>query len=666
MTVACARCHDHKFDPIPTTDYYALYGILKSSRYQQAAIDRPETFEKPASALDTVRTSLNRPALAAAWIKALADTSDDRVTSAAEAARFVSNAPPGKPIAPVENWIPSGAAFSAPALPGDVLLTGDEFYPFLGLISRPLWHSGRQSRRFEGVLRSPTFTIDSDYLHLRGMGIGGRVNIVIENFVMIRDPIYGPLVQSYESPVSAWRTIDVRMWKGRRAYLEVADSGIPLLAADGAADLPPNVQQASNSWIALEDARLSDAPTPPAVPNALAGQPAPAIRAALTATLERWSMGDITDADSDSLSVWNGLLTTGAINAQALAGAARAVHAIEVGIPAPTRALAMCDGPGDDETVFRRGSWKTPGPIAPRLHLAVCNTEAKTAPPVVGSGRLWLANQVASPTHPLTARVMVNRIWKHHFGVGLVPTTDDFGHMGEKPTHPELLDWLASEFVAQGWSIKKMHRLLVLSNAYRMSSDARDPAAEKTDPKNALLHRANVRRLEAEAIRDSMLAVSGRLDTTMFGPGIYPNLPVIDARGGPPNGPLDGNGRRTIYLAVRRNFLAPFLLAFDFPTPFTTIGRRTVSNVPAQALALLNGEFVRQQAGVWAERLIKETPNVSAEKRVAALYQTAFGRPPTGDETAAAVAYLDGKNDGPAWSDLCHALFNVKEFVYVR
>ena len=186
-------------------------------------------------------------------------------------------------------------------------------------------------------------------------------------------------------------------------------------------------------------------------------------------------------------------------------------------------------------------------------------------------------------------RVLVNRLWKHHFDVGLVSTPDNFGVMGEAPSHPELLDRLARTFVREGWSIKKMQRLLVCSRAYRMSSALRDAETERIDPRNRLIHRMNVRRLEAESVRDAILAVSGRLDSAMFGPSVPTHLTeFMNGRGRPGrSGPLDGDGRRSIYLCVRRNFLNTFLLAFDWPAPAAPLGKRNVSNVPAQALRAL-------------------------------------------------------------------------------
>jgi hypothetical protein len=272
----------------------------------------------------------------------------------------------------------------------------------------------------------------------------------------------------------------------------------------------------------------------------------------------------------------------------------------------------------------------------------------------------------------LPARVIVNRLWHHHFGAGIVRSPDDFGHQGELPTHPELLDWLAAELRRQGWSLKAMHRLMVLSSTYRMASRAEE-ATERADPRNALLHRMPIRRLEAEAIRDAMLAVSGRLDRTMYGRGPQPHLTeFMIGRGRPAGGPRDGAGRRSLYLNVRRNFLNPMFLAFDYPIPFTAIGRRSVSNVPAQALTLLNNPFVTDQARLWAERALAE-PGLTDRQRVQRMYESAFGRPATDEELSEALAFLaeQGREHGRAgdvraWADLGHVLFNVKELIFVN
>jgi hypothetical protein len=278
-------------------------------------------------------------------------------------------------------------------------------------------------------------------------------------------------------------------------------------------------------------------------------------------------------------------------------------------------------------------------------------------------------------------------------GRGIVPSVDNFGVLGQEPTHPELLDYLATEFMEDGWSIKRLIRRIMLSSTYQQSSgrhgyspearfgvqgsDAREAAA--ADPQNLLFHRQNLKRLEGEAIRDAMLAISGRLDMAISGPSVPIYLtPFMEGRGRPKeSGPLDGAGRRSIYIAVRRNFLSPMMLAYDTPIPFSTIGRRNVSNVPAQALILMNDAFVAEQALLWARRIL-EDGQASPQDRIRNMYLAAFSREPTDAETAAAVAFLKeqarelglaehkGTQEERVWRDLAHVILNVKEFVFVE
>ncbi|MGC1274202.1 MAG: DUF1553 domain-containing protein, partial [Planctomycetaceae bacterium] len=341
-------------------------------------------------------------------------------------------------------------------------------------------------------------------------------------------------------------------------------------------------------------------------------------------------------------------------------------------IPAPVRIHAMADGPACDEELFIRGSHEnTSGPV-PRRFL-----EALDAMPVVSetSGRLELANRVLADDNPFPARVMVNRVWQHLFGEGIVKSVDNFGVLGDEPTHPELLDRLADDFRNDGWSVKRLIRRIVLSRSYRMASTPHPETAAKLaelDPSNRLLHAQHLKRLEGEALRDAMLAVSGRLDRSLGGEPIPVRLtPFMQGRGRPSeSGPLDGDGRRSLYIKVQRNFLTPMLTAFDFPIPATTVGRRNVSNVPAQALILLNDPFVIDQAQVWAKRTLAVS-RLSTADRTECLYEAAYSRQPTTEETNAAIAYLESHGDDwqtneTAWADLCHVLLNGKEFVFVR
>lgn len=332
----------------------------------------------------------------------------------------------------------------------------------------------------------------------------------------------------------------------------------------------------------------------------------------------------------------------------------------------------MMDGTGEDDHVLVRGNSSKPGKIEPRHFLTAITGDA---PMLIkaGSGRLELAEHINDPSNPLTSRVIVNRIWHHLMGRGIVPTTDDFGVLGQRPSHPELLDHLAGEFVSDGQSIKRMIRRIVLSRTYQMVSQA-DPAAMESDPKNMLWHHRPPKRLEGEAIRDSLLAISGQLDAKPFGAPVPIHLTnFMDGRGRPKtSGPLDGDGRRSIYIAVRRNFLSPFMLTFDSPVPFSTMGRRNVSNVPAQSLILMNDPLVVEQARKWAKRVLKQ--GASVEANIDWMYESAFARKPTELEKRVAMEFLgaapadqrDVSVDLERWSHFAHALVNTKEFIFLR
>lgn len=339
-------------------------------------------------------------------------------------------------------------------------------------------------------------------------------------------------------------------------------------------------------------------------------------------------------------------------------------------------APAMMEGNAMDEYLLVRGKHQTPKGLVPRRFL-----EAVAGPEPIGdtdgSGRARLAGIMTDPKNPLLARVLVNRVWHHLFGRGIVASVDNFGWLGQRPTHPELLDDLAVTFITEDrWSLKRLLRRLVLSRTYAMSSKPTDADAELRDPENLLLHRMNLKRLEGEAIRDAMLTVSGRLDRRMYGPSVplHPSQ-FVEARGlRSERGPLDGEGRRSLYVAARRNFLPMMMTAFDTPTPFTTVGRRNVSNVPGQMLFLMNDPFVHQQAEVWARRLLSELPEASTEDRIRWLFLSAFAREPSATELTrcrATLREVEGEADPKSvalesWTEVCHALFGVKEFMYVR
>src|SRR5579862_2812350 len=293
-----------------------------------------------------------------------------------------------------------------------------------------------------------------------------------------------------------------------------------------------------------------------------------------------------------------------------------------------------------------RGDIQRPGEEVPRGFPAVL---ARTGAPAIGSGsgRWALAQWLTSPEHPLTARVMANRIWQHHFGEGLVRTPSNFGKLGDAPSHPELLDWLAHRLVDSGWSVKALHRRILLSDAYRRSSVPTGSALEK-DPDNRFLSRMNRRRLEAEAFRDGLLAVSGTLDR---------------ARGGPAD-PDPASHKRMIYLQVSRTSKSPFEGLFDGADPTAHTDKRKISTVAPQALFLLNNPFVQNAAVA----LVRRLPSGGGDVRLSRLYALLYGRPPAREETDLGLALVqDFMSEGEerAWSELARVLLCANEFMMV-
>ncbi len=320
---------------------------------------------------------------------------------------------------------------------------------------------------------------------------------------------------------------------------------------------------------------------------------------------------------------------------------------------------------------------------------------ASVVPPakVQSSGRRTaLANWLASPTNPLTARVMVNRIWHHHFGRGIVATPSDFGFMGEAPTHPELLDWLASEFVRGGWSLKHMHRLIMTSNTYRQSSGYREEAAA-ADPQDKLLWRYPRHRLEAEAIRDSALAVAGLVNLRVGGPSVFPELPSAlgDQAGWKATKDPEERNRRSIYVFVRRNMRYPMLDVFDLPDTTESCPRRNVTTIAPQALTMLNSKLFLEWSQAFAGRVLQSAGS-DPEAQVKAVYRLAFSRDPDAKEFEIARAFFKRQReilrertaageklalpaslpenvdqvDAAALVDFCHVLMNSNEFVYIN
>jgi hypothetical protein len=801
MTVACARCHDHKFDPIRARDYYAMVGYVLSSSYRQVRFEAMENNRAMARELAAVRVASRGPLLAGiassgdraweqlpdylsvalaglsrqdldtavverlaseegrsleparlqAWIdhlrQATADASHPlhRLALAAQAndlgqlAPVVNDASDGAPTAArviadyrdasASPWLVDGEAFGpAPQRPGDVIFGGVGEDPVLGIAtygaarSDRFWRglrnapdnendSGRlnAAQRAGRTLRTPTFTLNSGRLHylVRGRSL---VYAAVNSHLMIEGPLHQQLMLHFDTGAATtpqWVTHDLTPYAGHRVHVEFGQEGQADLEVLQVveADAPPAVRFTHDRWLAgsplrtwrdaavrfhegLHAARRQMLGSTRALPDAPADPDANAF--ADWIVRNRWAFG----VDRPETRAAGEQSSTAAFQA--------AMHDLAARTRWESRtAVAWLDGNGVDSPVLLRGKPTRPGDTAVRslpvalvrtlgpadpvpatassanLGSALDETSAIPAAPADSSGRLQLAEQLTDPRNPLVPRVVVNRIWHHLFGRGLVSTVDNFGALGERPSHPELLDYLAAQFVSgDGRSMKRLIRRLVLTDAFARTSDRTDARAEELDPANILLHRMPVRRLEAEVIRDALLAVSGRLDRQVGGRPVPVHLTeFVVGRGAPEiDGPLDGAGRRSLYTAVRRNFLPTMMLAFDMPTPFSAIGRRNVTNVPAQSLVLMNDPLFQQEAARWAGRLEQACRGASERERVEWLFRTAFAREADTAEVDACLATLAELRADPstagqpedAWSQLCHALLSTNEFIYLR
>ena len=341
--------------------------------------------------------------------------------------------------------------------------------------------------------------------------------------------------------------------------------------------------------------------------------------------------------------------------------------------PVPV-AYAVAEGKAHDARIQKRGEPRLPGESVPRRFLEILGGDA-LPPQEKGSGRLELAEWLTRPSNPLTARVMVNRIWQHHFGKGLVATENDFGTRGRRPTHPELLDYLAHRFMASGWSVKAMHRLIVLSRAYQLSM-GHDARAAQLDPVNELHGRFSRRRLDAEAIRDALLAVGGNLDHSR---GTAHPFPPVGRWGFTQHNPFTAvypTNRRSVYLMTQRIKRHPFLALFDGPDTNASTPRRLNTTVPTQALFLMNDPFVHEQSAGLARRIL--LARQEDRGRVEWAFEVALARKPSADETSAALGFLRryrqllegakvpaGQQQAQAWAAFARTLLTRNEFLFV-
>lgn len=766
-TISCARCHDHKIDAISTADYYALVGILESSRPVVHTIDFVERFSEPMSKLRELKRAI-RNELGLAWLADLASCKQQLLgvmakiaagkasTTEAEGSKEESALSPLyeqiiRKDLPRHNatFVLQQLATRSAADPGSVRSTWqrleDEYRREQTAIEQfnssnfELWVDFRESQesvwqakgmglvgngptragefavategdqvvslvlpagtythldsdKLNGAIRSPFMPKQHKYVSLRFLAGGlSMVRAVIESCVLNEYSGGQPLY--FAETTEQWNRFSTGQDATHRYFLELATKtdNPRWPERDGnEKSMDQVLRESPRSWFGVVRAVTHDCAESPkeeldhisrllanAHPQALPDV-AEAYISVLRDAVRAFSGQRATDEDVRWIN-WAldvEFLGNSAVEGTQLAQLVQAYRETEASISPPRVVVGMADhGAGTDFPVLLGGDPTAVGSPVPRGYLATLASDRQGFN-TVGSGRLELAEAIASSDNPLTARVMVNRIWHHLFGTGLVETPDDFGHMGELPSHRMLLDYLANEFVEQGWSIKWLIRHIVTSQTFQQSNGA-DRKDSDRDIRNRLLHHFPVYRLDAEAIRDSLLTISGRLNRSQFGPSIQPYRTEEKLHRKLSSGPIDGNGRRSLYIKITRMEGAKFLELFDLPDPMTTRGRRDRTNVPAQALALLNDPFLIDQAQFWADRLI-ERGDSSSEKRIQWMYLKALGRPPNSLESTRFGAFVmqlaelhgvseNGMLDNRTiWKDACHVMFNTKELIYVR
>ena len=728
LTIGCARCHDHKFDAISEKDYYSLATFMQGSTRQEYPLDphgkrisaashliefaqegwkelenfstgdkindlpKPSKYWEIASLLFDSRDAqrkdsfpldsmiessalehdLNKTILSN-WCKHFKEVWNLKslesnfkkerdqfiglkkkeenylIKNTTLFADFSSSSLP-------DNWKTSGNAF-VPSGNQLLSLSDQEVFPINTILS-----SKSLGLKRVGSLRSQVFKIEKDRVFIRANANKGFIRIVLDNYHMGKHSgllFGGTIIKSASSNGDfQWFSLSLEKYKGHWGYLEFVDKGDSFIEIDqirvgngGGVKSPKSHLQFLFEHAGAEAINL---------PNRL--------DEFLLSVFKKLNSGSIEESEKNLINWLHslGLIDWGEFSS-VLQETRKKAKAIDKVVQKERYVLAMGAGSDFEGHVYVRGSPHKLGESVKGRNLTALGGKQGT--------RLDLAMDLTSEQNPLVARVMVNRIWSYLFGRGIVPTPDDFGPMGQQPSHPELLDWLAHDFRSSGWSVKNMIRTIVLSQTYGQSS-LPNPVNEKqkitsVDPQNILLHRMPIRRLQAEAIRDSILAFSGRLDSKMFGRsvGIH-RTPFMTGRGGRGSGPLDGAGRRSIYGSVYRNFLSPFMLAFDQPSPFGTKGRRSVSNVPAQSLALMNDPFILDQCKLWAKGIMSNGKD--NRERINQSYLMVTGKSPTEQVYEKLLNFIEvqstahGKIDERVWADLAHVLINSKSFLFLN
>ena len=726
LTFGCGRCHDHKFDPFPMSDYYSLAGIFHSTQTMDTFTVVAQWHERPLATPDAVKARTEhqqRIDATTSEIKKLHDKAAAAILD--EARRHVGDyLLAAEELRRERNYLagakPAGDQTPDQRPSGSIELEAEDFARGNVLKDRTNYGAGI------GVLvnrgDTPNF-VEHDVeipaagrylIEIRYAAAGSRPCQLAINGQTVATSVAGNVTGSWQPDGQRWEIVGLFDLKpGQNTFRLEQPTFFPhidkLLLVPAPQSVTTNLGRLSVDYVCLPSLveQWADWLTkhhedaPPELQHWLAAivdnSAKPAALQKLASELQSLATLD----QPEAIALRSQLVATD--------GPFKEPPAIDGAFPETTRqqlkqlrddekklkeslpefpqTMAVEDGPPQNVRIHFRGSHLTLGVETPRrFPRALAGFDQQ---PITDnrSGRREFAQWLTSPNNPLTARVFVNRVWQWHFGFGLVRSPDNFGQLGERPTHPELLDWLTVRFVESGWDLKALHSLILLSSTWQMSTQA-NPAAIEIDPDNQLLWRMNRRRLEAESIRDGILAVSGQLDQGMTGS----MLPTANRKYVTSTANVDPvaykSNRRSVYLPVVRSALYDVFQAFDFADPSVISGTRQSTTVAPQALFMLNSEFVSQQTKAAAESLLADSI-IDDSARVNRLWLTAYSRPPTQPEIDRSLAYVDAlasrllsesataealppspeQQAGvrlQAWQSLCRVALASNEFVYLE
>jgi hypothetical protein len=729
MTLGCARCHDHKYDPFTLADYYGLAGIFASTKTMETHTVVAKWLERPLGTPDAVAARDQQQGKIASVDSRLRESIDSETKRLLRTARlhtgdyWLAAQHAERLESLLKNREPVGSRPDAATQPGVILIEAEKYVrgnvlqdtTSYGVGIGVLVNRGETPNFAEYDIAAPA---DGLYqIEVRYAAASARPTKLLINGQLVKSDIARDVTGGWQPENQVWKIEGFFPLKSGGNVIRIEQPQFfphidKLLLAPASSEvvessrfrldrshelLPTLVNQwhkflQSNRENQLLQEWDSLAAKPPDG-NSL--HVAEQIQRDAVRIVEVWERALELNKDASSLDNPQdeairrvlyepaGPFATpkdieGDFAQEIRAGLEKLRQeksALEAALPKLPEAMAVVDDAPRDLRIHIRGSHLTLGAVAPRHFPTVFKDDHPIE--AAHSGRLELANWIANGEHPLTARVMVNRIWQWHFGAGLVRTSDNFGLLGDRPTHPELLDSLAQRIVESGWSVKSLHRMILLSSTYRMSTLWNDRAAE-LDPDNTLLWRFNRKRLEAETLRDSLLFVSDQLDARMGGSQLPTGNRLYVTSTASVDPVVYESRRRSVYLPVVRSALFDYFQAFDFADPSVSQGKRETTTIAPQALFLMNSKFVSEQTRALAMMLLVDSSRADAE-RVQDLFRKALGRSATALETDRAVRFLSEYSHREsersaessdsrlrAWQSLCRAVVSTNEFIYVE